>query len=163
RRPAPPPRRRRRPGLRQPPALPAEGDRRRAAAVAPGPPQPRARRRVLRGRERRRSRAGLPAPQLPRRQSQARAAGGDDTLLRPVVAASLRPEPARVDEVVAACQERAEAGRSPSPRIDRFVCLLAEHHPGDPGVVAALLLNPVTLQPGEAMYIPPGTLHAYLH
>src|SRR5699024_12083665 len=82
---------------------------------------------------------------------------------RALVSATLRPEPASVDDVVAACQERAEAGRSPSPRIDRFVGLLAEHPPGDPGVVAALLLNPVTLQPGEAMYIPPGTLHAYLH
>ena len=90
-------------------------------------------------------------------------AHGMRAAFRTLVSASLRPEPARVDEVVAACQERAEAGRSPSPRIDRFVGLLAEHHPGDPGVVAALLLNPVTLQPGEAMYIPPGTLHAYLH
>src|SRR5699024_9423278 len=90
-------------------------------------------------------------------------AHGMRAAFRTLVSASLRPEPARVDEVVAACQERAEAGRSPSPRIDRFVGLLADHHPGDPGVVAALLLNPVTLQPGEAMYIPPGTLHAYLH
>ena len=90
-------------------------------------------------------------------------AHGMRAAFRTLVSASLRPEPARVDEVVAACRARAEAGRSPSPRIDRFVSLLAEHHPGDPGVVAALLLNPVTLQPGEAMYIPPGTLHAYLH
>lgn len=90
-------------------------------------------------------------------------AHGMRAAFRTLVSASLRPAPARVDEVVAACRARAEAGRSPSPRIDRFVGLLAEHHPGDPGVVAALLLNPVTLQPGEAMYIPPGTLHAYLH
>lgn len=90
-------------------------------------------------------------------------AHGMRAAFRTLVATSMRPAPERVDEVVAACRARAAAGRSPSPRIDRFVSLLAEHHPGDPGVVAALLLNPVTLQPGEAMYIPPGALHAYLH
>ena len=30
-------------------------------------------------------------------------------------------------------------------------------------MVAALLLNPVTLQPGEALFVPDGVLHAYLH
>src|SRR5699024_1531368 len=80
-----------------------------------------------------------------------------------LVSASMRPTPEAVDEVVAACRARAEAGTSPSPRIDRFVTLLAAHHRGDPGVVAALLLNPVTLQPGEAMFVPAGALHAYIH
>src|SRR5699024_11112951 len=74
--------------------------------------------------------------------------------LRPLVPRPLHPDPAPFAGVVAARQERAEAGRPPSPRIHRFVGLLAEHLPGDPGGVAALLLNPVTLQPGEGMYIP---------
>ncbi|MFG1608653.1 mannose-6-phosphate isomerase, class I [Actinoplanes sp. NPDC049265] len=39
---------------------------------------------------------------------------------------------------------------------------LAEHYPGDPGVLVALLLNHVTLQPGEAIWMPAGNLHAYL-
>ena len=34
--------------------------------------------------------------------------------------------------------------------------------PGDPGVVAALLLNRVRLQPGEALYLGAGVPHAYL-
>lgn len=89
-------------------------------------------------------------------------AHGTRAAFRTLVAASLRPGPGAVDEVVAACRARLESGRSPSPRIDRTVLLLAEHHPGDPGVVAALLLNPVTLQPGEAMFVPAGALHAYL-
>ncbi len=89
-------------------------------------------------------------------------AHGMRAAFRTLVSSSLRPESQTVQEVVAACRARVEAGESPSPRIDRFVGLLADHHPGDPGVVAALLLNPVTLQPGEAMYVPPGTLHAYL-
>lgn len=39
---------------------------------------------------------------------------------------------------------------------------LAEHYPGDPTVIAALLLNLVELEPGEALYTPPGRLHAYV-
>jgi mannose-6-phosphate isomerase len=34
--------------------------------------------------------------------------------------------------------------------------------PDDPGVLAALLMNRITLQPGDALYMPPGNLHAYL-
>jgi len=90
-------------------------------------------------------------------------AHGMRAAFRTLVSASLRPTPEAVDAVVEACRARSAAEASPSPRIDRFVALLAEHHPGDPGVVAALLLNPVTLQRGEAMFVPAGTLHAYLH
>lgn len=90
-------------------------------------------------------------------------AHGMRAAFRTLVSASMRPSPEAVHDVVEACRARAEANASPSPRIDRFVALLAAHHPGDPGVVAALLLNPVTLQPGEAMFVPPGALHAYLH
>jgi mannose-6-phosphate isomerase len=39
---------------------------------------------------------------------------------------------------------------------------LAEHHPGDVGVIAALLLNYVRLAPGEAIWMPAGNLHGYL-
>ena len=39
---------------------------------------------------------------------------------------------------------------------------LAEHYPGDPGVLVALLLNHVRLAPGEAIWMPAGNLHAYL-
>ena len=39
---------------------------------------------------------------------------------------------------------------------------LSERYPGDAGVLAALLLNRVTLEPGEALYLPAGNLHAYL-
>ena len=34
--------------------------------------------------------------------------------------------------------------------------------PGDRGILAALLLNRVTLQPGEGYYVAPGQMHAYL-
>lgn len=35
--------------------------------------------------------------------------------------------------------------------------------PGDPGILVTLLLNRVDLSPGEALYLPAGNLHAYLH
>jgi mannose-6-phosphate isomerase len=44
----------------------------------------------------------------------------------------------------------------------RTVLELSERYPGDAGVLAALLLNRVAIQPGEALYLPAGNLHAYL-
>lgn len=44
----------------------------------------------------------------------------------------------------------------------RAVLGLGEAYPNDPGVLAALLLNYLVLQPGEAIYPPAGNLHAYL-
>ncbi|MFW6099269.1 MAG: mannose-6-phosphate isomerase, class I, partial [Thermodesulfobacteriota bacterium] len=40
---------------------------------------------------------------------------------------------------------------------------LAREYPGDAGVLAPLIFNLIQLKPGEAIYIPPGELHAYLH
>ncbi len=39
---------------------------------------------------------------------------------------------------------------------------LDEHHPGDPSILAALLLNQVHLAPGQGLRVPPGTMHTYL-
>ena len=39
---------------------------------------------------------------------------------------------------------------------------LAEAYPGDAGVLAALLLNRLTLEPGQGLYLDAGSLHAYL-
>ncbi|WP_454084686.1 mannose-6-phosphate isomerase, class I [Georgenia sp. Marseille-Q6866] len=72
-----------------------------------------------------------------------------------------RPSAREVADVVDACRRRAADG-SPSPRADAIVGRLAEEHPHDPGVVASLLLNPVTLQPGDSLFVPAGGVHAYL-
>ncbi|MET9625300.1 mannose-6-phosphate isomerase, class I [Streptomyces sp. NPDC006464] len=40
--------------------------------------------------------------------------------------------------------------------------VLAHHFPNDPGVLAAMLLNHVRLQPGEALYLGAGVPHAYI-
>ncbi|RMI35106.1 mannose-6-phosphate isomerase, class I [Nocardia stercoris] len=39
---------------------------------------------------------------------------------------------------------------------------LAETYPGDAGVLAALLLNRLTLEPGQGLFLAAGNLHAYL-
>lgn len=44
----------------------------------------------------------------------------------------------------------------------RTVTDLATQYPGDPGVLVSLLLNRVSLQSGESMYLPAGNIHAYL-
>lgn len=87
---------------------------------------------------------------------------GIRTAFRLLLEPERRPSPQEVEAVAGACRARLAEG-SPSPRADRTVALLAEAFPGDPGVVTSLLLNPVTLQPGEAMFVPAGGVHAYLH
>jgi mannose-6-phosphate isomerase len=44
----------------------------------------------------------------------------------------------------------------------KTVLELGERYPGDAGVLAAMLLNRISLKPGEAIYLPAGNLHAYL-
>lgn len=86
---------------------------------------------------------------------------GIRTAFRRLLEPELRPSAEEVQAVADACRRRLEQG-SPSPRADRTVVMLAEAYPGDPGTVTSLLLNPVTLEPGEAMFVPAGGVHAYL-
>ncbi|MGY4653166.1 mannose-6-phosphate isomerase, class I [Mycobacterium sp. URHB0021] len=44
----------------------------------------------------------------------------------------------------------------------KTVLELGERYPGDAGVLASMLLNRISLSPGEAIYLPAGNLHAYL-
>ncbi|NNE73823.1 MAG: mannose-6-phosphate isomerase, class I [Acidimicrobiales bacterium] len=46
--------------------------------------------------------------------------------------------------------------------IEAWVQRLAGKYPGDPGVAVALLMNLVTLAPGQALFLGAGNLHAYL-
>jgi mannose-6-phosphate isomerase len=45
----------------------------------------------------------------------------------------------------------------------RTALQLAEIYPGDAGVLGSLLLNRITLEPGQGLYLDAGNLHAYLH
>ncbi|MFW5741845.1 MAG: mannose-6-phosphate isomerase, class I [Spirochaetota bacterium] len=43
-----------------------------------------------------------------------------------------------------------------------WVLRIAEEHPGDVGILAPLIMNVFSLEPGQATYQPAGVLHAYL-
>jgi mannose-6-phosphate isomerase len=61
-----------------------------------------------------------------------------------------------------------EAAALRLPAADRFtyeleiVGRLGKAYPTDPGVVISLLLNPLRLAPGDALFVPAGMMHAYL-
>jgi mannose-6-phosphate isomerase len=67
-------------------------------------------------------------------------------------------------DAVAAGVAGAVARVDPDDRSDplAWVRRLAELHPGDPTIVAPLLLHVLHLQPGHAVHLPAGNLHAYL-
>ncbi|MGQ0573498.1 MAG: mannose-6-phosphate isomerase, class I [Pseudonocardia sp.] len=69
-----------------------------------------------------------------------------------------------LDKLVPAVQEGCVrlAGDGGFETEARSVLELSERYPGDAGVLAALLLNRVTLAPGQALHLPAGVLHAYL-
>ncbi|HZN17318.1 MAG TPA: mannose-6-phosphate isomerase, class I [Micromonosporaceae bacterium] len=55
------------------------------------------------------------------------------------------------------------AGAAPTTGEYALAARLAAAYPADPGVVVALLLNRVVLAPGEAIWMPAGNLHSYVH
>ncbi len=69
---------------------------------------------------------------------------------------------ALVESVVAACARLADSGDRYAAASAAAVRLAAEH-PGDLGIVGSLLLRHAVLQPGQAVFMPAGGLHAYLH
>lgn len=66
-----------------------------------------------------------------------------------------------LDSVLTGCVDRVRAGSAHSTEY-RTALELGERYPGDPGVLASLLMNRITLQPGQALYLGAGNLHAYL-
>lgn len=66
-----------------------------------------------------------------------------------------------VDLVLAAAVNHLEAPGALG-QFARTAVELDEHFPGDPGILAALLMNRFKLQPGEAVMLEAGVMHAYL-
>ena len=64
-----------------------------------------------------------------------------------------------LDETAAAC----DGVRGPWTLPAAWTVRLAERYPGDVGAVVGLLLNCVRLEPGQAIHLGAGNLHAYLH
>ena len=77
-------------------------------------------------------------------------AGGPATAMTALYRGSIDPAPA-----IAACEGRSEPEAVWVQRLD-------ELYPGEASVVVTLLLNYVRLQPGEALHLTAGNLHAYL-
>lgn len=67
-----------------------------------------------------------------------------------------------VHAVVAAAAARVDDPDQALARFCRTTVELAEHYPGDPGVLAALTMNRMSLAEHEALFLPAGNLHAYL-
>jgi mannose-6-phosphate isomerase len=85
---------------------------------------------------------------------------GPDAVLGEVIAWLLSEQGrTRAPAIIAA----AAAARSDEfPAELDLVRELDAAYPGDPGVLVALLMNLVTLQRGEGLFVPAGVLHAYL-
>jgi mannose-6-phosphate isomerase len=94
------------------------------------------------------------------------AAAGDPAVLTQALAAILSwPADGRaalVGSVVAACARLAAAGGPYAAACGAAVRVAADH-PGDLGIVASLLLRYLVLRPGEAVFLPAGGPHSYLH
>ncbi|MFI9584172.1 mannose-6-phosphate isomerase, class I [Streptomyces sp. NPDC052236] len=83
----------------------------------------------------------------------------EEAALREVLTAVLTADPAEMAATVADATAAAERlGGHYAP-----YAAVAQHYPGDPGVIAAMLLNHVRLQPGEGMFLGAGVPHAYLN
>ncbi|SDJ33819.1 mannose-6-phosphate isomerase, type 1 [Frankineae bacterium MT45] len=111
--------------------------------------------------------AGAPVPGLRRLADELRSTDG----LRAAFTWLLRlPKPEAeqlVADVVAACTELLAAEHATDSaggwrREAAASVLAASDYPGDIGAVVALLLNVVELQPGEAIFLAAGNVHAYL-
>lgn len=90
----------------------------------------------------------------------------EDRALREVLVAVLTAEPdAMAATVTAAAEAAARLAADPGhPYAADYAAYAQAAHtfPGDRGVIAAMLLNYVRLQPGEALYLGAGVPHAYL-
>ncbi|MDR1238251.1 MAG: mannose-6-phosphate isomerase, class I [Propionibacteriaceae bacterium] len=77
-------------------------------------------------------------------------------------ALSLEGERRHLVDVAAAAAMKHSNDEGPVGDFARTAVELDNVFPGDRGILAALLLNRVTLQPGEAFYVAPGQMHAHL-
>ena len=109
--------------------------------------------------------AGLSSPLARRMRRTLRLAPGRfgiRQVFTDIVSVDSRPSGEEIDELVDELAARLASGASPSRRADANAVEMARAFPGDPGIAAALLLNPVTLRAGEALFVPAGSVHAYI-
>lgn len=85
--------------------------------------------------------------------------------IKPVVSWILDPEdgPSR-DEIASfasACEARLAAGSSPDPALDATIARLQREFPGEAGIAICFLMNHLVVEPGNAVFVPTGTVHSY--
>ena len=105
----------------------------------------------------------LAVPSLVPLAAELEAATGPQAQRRALATILTWPEDGRaglVAAVVGAC--RALAPDGPYAASAAAVVREAAHHPGDPGLVAMLLMQHTVLAPGQAVFMPAGGLHTYL-
>jgi len=95
----------------------------------------------------------------------ARLVDGDPAAgVRAVVEDTLALSGNEVQELVAevsAARARVRYADPEAARVLEILGELADRYPDDPGVLVSLLLNDVVLQPGEALMVQPGVVHAH--
>lgn len=85
--------------------------------------------------------------------------------LRPWIATLRTEPPGRALRTVLAQMLDEDSRRiqaAVEPSLTSVYADIARAHPGDPGVLAALLLNHVELKPGQALFLDAGVPHSYL-
>ncbi|KRE77355.1 mannose-6-phosphate isomerase, class I [Arthrobacter sp. Soil763] len=109
--------------------------------------------------------AGLEVPELLRQLAADLATPGEPAALRAAFERLIAggPEVAAATDAVVAALASGEPGSGEPAAALATVVELGREYPGDPGVLISLLLNRISLAPGEAVYLPAGNVHAYLH
>ncbi len=114
--------------------------------------------------------AHLDAPELVALRDRLDVSGTPSSVLRTVISWLLELDHGDATALVSALVDRVgrlvgspEAGPVMEFRPDlEWTLRINEVHPGDIGVAVALLMNHLTLEPGQALFLPSGVLHAYL-
>lgn len=88
---------------------------------------------------------------------------GSETDLKKVLTTWLTMDSEDIDSRIQSVTQACSAGLSGwmGPVAETTIDL-AERYPGDPGVLASMLLNRIRLEPGQGIFIGAGHLHAYL-
>ena len=74
-----------------------------------------------------------------------------------------QPRKMRADLLTRLAAAARAAGLADKDPAYDWMLRLSEAYPGDAGILGPVMLNLITLQPGQALFLPPRRLHAYLH
>jgi len=104
----------------------------------------------------------LDSPAITAASATLRAKPGYQGIVRVLESLLVAPPPAKeIVDVVIQCKALVHDGVD-IKRAYTTAAMIARHHPEDVGVVVSLLLNRFTLQPGEAVFLGTGVIHAHL-